>query len=327
MKNKPFANFLSGIIALGIISVAGSSLCFSEESQEQKIQSISSYAMGVIHDLKGETDEAIDSYQQSTKSKPSSAVRLRLGADYARQGNLEQAATELTALLKDDPDNVQGRYLLALIYTTQKDYDKAAKEYEKILTSMAQADPQNLEIYGFLGQLYYSQKQYPKAIKQFEKVLELNPTENADLVYLVGALYLEIKNREKALELFSRALKINPDHDETLNSLGYLYAEDGNKLDEALQMVQKAVKIAPNNGAYLDSLGWVYFKKGEYSKALEYLNKANGMIKDPVIYEHLGDVYFKMGEKDAAKKFWTLSIGLKPGQDQVVHKLKSLEAL
>ena len=302
-------------------------VCRAMDSQEEQVSSISSYAMGVIHDLNGDTQEAINAYQKSAKFKEANAIHLRLAGDYARLGKMDEAVKELTILLKDDPQNVQGRYLLALIYTTRKDYNKASEEYEKILTSLSDADPQNAEIYGYLGQLYYSQKQYQKAIAQFEKVLTLNPTDNADLVYLVGSLYLEVKNKAKALEFFDRALKIQPDNDEVLNSLGYLYSEDANRLDEALGLVERAVKISPSNGAYWDSLGWIYFKKGNNTKALEYLNKANGLLKDPVIYEHLGDVYFQMGDKEVAKKFWKLSIDLAPNQEQVVKKLKAHDSL
>jgi tetratricopeptide (TPR) repeat protein len=320
---KSFLWIIAGVFFLFFCPAIGSAM----DSQQEQVESISSYAMGVIHDLNGDTDQAIRAYQQSAKFKSANMIRLRLAADYARLGKLDEASQELTALLKEDPQNVQGRYLLALIYTTKKDYDKASREYEKILTSLADADPQNVEIYGYLGQLYYSQKEYAKAISQFEKVLALDPLENADLIYLVGSLYLEVKNRPKALEFFDRALKVNPDHDEALNSLGYLYAENDDRLDEALALVERAVKLAPKNGAYLDSLGWIYFKKGDSAKALEYLNKADSLLKDPVIYEHLGDVYFKMGDKDIAKKFWKLSIGLEPNQDQVVKKLKALESL
>ena len=106
-----------------------------------------------------------------------------------------------------------------------------------------------------------------------------------------------------------------------------MYAEDSARLDEALELIQRAVDIAPTNGAYLDSLGWVYFQKGDYTAALNYLNKAAENLKDPIIYEHLGDVYFKIGDKVIAKKFWKLSIKLNPKQDQVIQKLKSLESL
>lgn len=297
------------------------------ESNEEQIKSLSAYTMGVIHDLNGDTEEAMKAYERSAQYKASNAVRLRLGADYARMGKLDEASRELEALLKEDPQNVQGRYLLALIYTTRKQYDRAAKEYETILTSLSNADPQNIEIYGYLAQLYYSQKQYDKAIKQFETIVSLNPTENADIIYLLGSLYLEIKNRDKALELFTRTLKINPDHDEALNSLAYLYAEDGVKLEEALNMMEKAVKIDPTNGAYLDTLGWIYFKKGNNEKAIEYLKKADSYIKDPIVYEHLGDVYFKMGMKDDARKYWDMSIKLEPNQQQVTQKLQSLGSI
>jgi tetratricopeptide (TPR) repeat protein len=64
-----------------------------------------------------------------------SAAHLRLGCRLCPLRSIDKAAEELDILLKEDPENVQGRYLLALIYTTKKDYDRAAKEYEKILTS------------------------------------------------------------------------------------------------------------------------------------------------------------------------------------------------
>lgn len=328
MRLKNTCQFSLGVIAAVVfVFLCPPAVHAAMSPQEDQVKSISSYAIGVIHDLNGDTDSAVTAYEKSAQHKSSAAAHLRLGADYARLGQLDKAAQELDLLLKEDPENVQGRYLLALIFTTRKDYDRAAKEYEKILTSLSAADPQNIEIYGYLAQLYYSQKNYDKAITEFEKVVALNPTENADVIYLLGSLYLEVKNRDKALELFLRALKVDPQHDETLNSLAYLYAEDGVKLDEALEMVKRAIEIAPNNGAYLDSLGFIYFKKGDYSKAVEYLNKADSLLKDPVIYEHLGDVYLKMGEKESAKKFWKLSLKLLPGQDSVIAKLKSLGSL
>ncbi len=327
MKREIYSKSILGTIAslFFLLLLSPSSLALG--SQEEQINSISSYAMGVIHDLNGDTDQAISAFENSAKFKASGAVHLRLGADYARLGKLDEATKELNALLKDDPDNIQGRYLLALIYTTKKDYDNASKEYEKILTSLAVADPQNIEIYGYLGQLYYSQKQYSKAIIEFEKVLAFNPMDNADLAYLVGSLYLETQNRDKALELFERTIKIDQNHDEALNSLGYLYAEQETRLDEALGLIDRAVKVDPSNGAYWDSLGWIYFKKGEFAKAIDYLNKADNLLKDPVIYDHLGDVYSKMGQKDNAKKFWNLSLGLEPNQAEIIKKLKALDSL
>lgn len=295
------------------------------EDQEKKAKALTYYTMGVMYDLQGLTEKAIDEFEKSAEVDDNYAVHLRLGADYARLGNLSEAIDELKITLEYDADNVQAHYLLALIYSTLKLYDKAALEYEAILTSFVAAEPKNLEIYGYLGQLYYSQKKYDKAIKQFEIILSLD-SDNTDIMSLLGTLYLEQDNRQKAIELFSRAIKFNPEDDISLNSLGYVYAEDGVNLTQAEELIERALKIDPENGAYLDSMGWVYYKKGQYEEALQFLQKAGQFLKDPVIYEHIGDTHYQLNNKEEAKKYWNLSLELRPDQTHIVEKLKELES-
>lgn len=297
---------------------------FASEDAETRSKSLASYAIGVMHDLYGQTDLAIEKFKQAAQYEDNYAIRLRLGADYARLGKLSLAVHDLKKALEYDPQNVQARYLLALIYSTQKDYDSAAKEYENILTSFAEAEPENVEIYGYLAQLYYSQKQYDKAIQQFEAVLSIDP-QNTDVMFLLGALYLEIGDEDQAIALFKRTLKLKPDHDACLNSLGYVYADKGINLDEAETLIKRALEIDPNNGAYMDSLGWVYFRKGDNDLALKYLHQAESLTDDPVIFDHLGDVYAALDNAEQAKYYWEKSLGLLPDQQEVTAKIESLE--
>jgi len=312
------------LLAGFLLGVSGSRvLAFDYHLDETRSKGLAAYAMGVMYDLHGMTELAIEQFQTALSYQENYAIYLRLGADYARLGKLSEAILGLTKALELDPDNVQARYLLALIYSSQKKYDEAALEYEKILTSFAQAEPENVEIYGYLAQLYYSQKQYDKAIKQFEAVLTLQP-QNTDIMFLLGALYLETGAEDKAVDLFSRTIKLAPDHDSGLNSLGYIYAERGEQLDEAQSLIERALKIDPDNGAYLDSMGWVYFKKDQYQKALDYLYQAEEKLTDPVIFEHLGDVYWKMNNQEQAKLYWEKSLELLPGQQKVLDKLQQI---
>jgi tetratricopeptide (TPR) repeat protein len=315
------------LVMLTVVFSIRSGYCYvdSLEAEAQKqAKSLASYTMGVVYDLQGFTDNAIKEFEKSAQLKDNYAAHLRLGADYARMGKLPEAINELQIVIKQDAENVQARYLLALIYSSQKDFDKAAVEYEAILTYFSKAQPENKEIYGYLGQLYYSQKQYDKAIKQFEIVLSLDPT-NTYVIFLLGSLYLETNNKKQAVEYFLRCTKVDPQHDGCLNSLGYLYAEEGVKLDDAQKLIEQALTKDPENGAYLDSLGWVYYQKGEYEQALTILKKADKLMKDPVIYDHLGDVYRQLKQPEDAKKYWKLSLELLPDQKQIQEKLKLLE--
>ncbi len=327
MKLRYLSLIILSVFFISSVSMSEGIHCAFAEEEEDFVETLSHYTMGVIHEYDGRVTSAIAEFEKAVEIDPESyVIHLKLGIDYARMGLLAQAIYELKLASQYNSEDLQSHYLLALVYSARKEFDKATEEYEIILKSYAESDPQNIEIYGYLGQLYYSQKKYSEAIDQFEKFLELEP-DNADVMYLLGSLYLELGERFKAVEFYSKSIIINPDHDGSLNSLGYIYAEDGVRLDEAKQLIEKALKIDPSNGAYFDSLGWVYFKKKMYSEALENLQLANTKMKDPVIYEHLGDVYYEMNQMSEAKRYWELSLELLPNQERIIHKLSQIKSL
>ena len=298
---------------------------FALQDRVALAKGLAHYAMGYRDDLLGQTNHAVLEYEKAAQfDEGGYLIRLRLGTGYARLNMLPEAISQLQIVHQLNPEDMQSHYLLALIYSNQRQYDNAAKEYEIILKTFAEAEPQNIEIYGYLGQLYYSQRKYDQAIEQFEKILAVDPN-NADVMYMLGSLYLETDQKERAVAILKESIGIDPEHDGSLNTLGYLYTEEGKNLDEAMDLIQRALDIDPENGAYLDSLGWVYYKKGMHDKALETLKKADTLLKDPVIYDHIGDVCSKLNQTDEAVKYWKLSLELLPGQDNVLQKIESTE--
>ncbi|OGX16304.1 MAG: hypothetical protein A2166_04080 [Omnitrophica WOR_2 bacterium RBG_13_41_10] len=152
-------------------------------------------------------------------------------------------------------------------------------------------------------------------------ILEISPLDTEAHFYLAN-IYDELKNRPKAEEALKKTLELNPDYHQALNYLGYLYVEENKNLDQAQGMINKALELEPNNGAYVDSLGWLYFKQGKLKEAINELEKATSLLKDPVIFDHLGDAYFKSGDIEKAKKNWQASLGLDEKQDKVREKLE-----
>ncbi len=297
----------------------------SDYNEQASAKAVSHYLMGLIHDWNGETDEAISQYMKAHDIDPTSyAIHIKLGGDYAHLGKIKESIAELNKAVALNPRELQAHYLLALVYSSQQNFDKAAGEYEIILQHFSKVDPHNVEILNYLGQLYYSQRNYNKAIAQFKSILDIE-SKNADVMFMLGSVYLDMNNRSSAMEYFKKTVATDPRHEGGLNSLGYMYAEDGINLDEALNLVNKALELSPDNGAYLDSLGWVYYKKGMYQKALDSLMKAVTLYKDPLIYEHIGDVYYKMNQNGDAEKYWRQSLSIAPDQPQVLDKLSSIK--
>lgn len=316
---------ISGCVGICVMALVclPSAEAFVHEDRVAMAKSLAHYALGNQYDLLGETNYAVLEYEKAAQfDEGSYLIHLRLGTGYARLNMLTEAIEHLELVHRLNPEDMQSHYLLALIYSNQKQYDKAAQEYELILKTFSKAEPQNIEVYGYLGQLYYSQRKYDQAIEQFEKMLALEPL-NADVMYMLGSLYLEVNQKDRAIEILKKSIGIDPEHDGSLNTLGYLYTEEEKDLDEATDLVNRALKIDPDNGAYLDSLGWIYYKKGMYEKALEILIKADNFLKDPVIYDHIGDVYHKLNRVEEALKYWELSLELFPSQKEVLQKIEA----
>ena len=313
------------IVFVLVLFLANQSEAFVFQEKVSTAKSLSHYVMGQMYDLLGLTERAILEYEKAVQfDETSYLIRLRLGTNYARLGMLIEATDELRLVSQLNPGEMQSHYLLALIYSNQKEYEKAAGEYEIILKTFSIAEPQNIEIYSYLGQLYYSQRKYDQAIKQFENILELEPA-NADVMYLLGSLYLEAKYEQKAIDILKKSIQIDPQHEGCLNSLAYVYAEMGKSLDEAHDLIYRALKISPNNGAYLDTLGWIFYKEGKHQKALEVLMQADEVMKDLVIYEHLGDVNYALNRIDDALKYWELSLEILPDQEKILQKINKIK--
>ena len=151
-----------------------------------------------------------------------------------------------------------------------------------------------------LGVFYEETKEFEKAEIALKRGLERDP-DNSRLHFRLGNVYNRWGREKAAIEEMKTVISLDPQNAYALNYLGYSYAESGENLDEAERLIKEALKQEPDNGYITDSLGWVYFKKGLFTEALEYLEKAASLVPDdPNILEHLGDAYWKLGDSEEA---------------------------
>ena len=141
------------------------------------------------------------------------------------------------------------------------------------------------------------------------------------LLYALGTAYERAGKGDAAVAQMRALLALEPDHPDALNFVGYSYAEQGVRLDEAERLVRRALEIRPRSGYILDSLGWVHFRRGEYARAIDALEKADALAgPEASILEHLGDAYraaARPGDAAGAYRRALKCVSDEPPADQV----------
>ena len=277
------------------------------------------------HAATGHRREAIAELLEVEEAQPgNSSVSLLLGELYEAEGELPQAEQAYTRALKDPSADPVVALRLAML---QLKTDRA--KAMKTLGDAVASHPDDLGVRAFLGLLYSYQKRYAEAVKEFEaieSVVEKDPVAasrlHSQFYFWYGSACDQVGRLKDAERLMERCVAMDPGSAQALNYLAYLWAERGVELDKAQEYVEKALKLDPNDGAYLDTLGWVYYKKGAYREAVKPLERALGSgVADPVIADHLGDTWFALKDQDKAVRFWKLSLRQDPGNGLVREKL------
>ncbi|HEY0012262.1 MAG TPA: hypothetical protein VGB79_05360 [Allosphingosinicella sp.] len=120
-----------------------------------------------------------------------------------------------------------------------------------------------------------------------------------------------------------RAHALAPGEPLVLNYLGYAQLERRENIEAAIALVAEAHRLAPDNGSIADSLGWGYYLTGDFSRAVELLERAaRAEPADVTINEHLGDAYYRAGRRLEARYAWKAASVYAEGEDSTRLRAK-----
>lgn len=265
---------------------------------------------------------------------------LKLGASFLEEEDPEKAIPFLRRALELDPDSLPARSLLGWALDKSARPEEAIVEYEAVLRlggspvpeislqlarlyvesgrynmaagklrALLEEHPARTEAFALLGSVEYLRGDYEAARGALEKALAAGKP-NAMTLSALGLVYEKLGLFDEAVRVLEQAIVSDPKMAGPYNDLGYFYAERGVKLDEAEELVRRALELKPDTPAFLDSLGWIYYARGDYRRALEYLEQAAALDpEEPEILGHLGDVWFRLGETETAREYWERALG------------------
>ena len=198
------------------------------------------------------------------------------------------------------------RYQLANLYQKTGDFKKADTLYEESLSMR----PNYAYALAGMAQIAIASKDYPKAISLYEKADSLVDDYSIE-EDLVDA-YSQSGQQKKADDLSKKVideLNANSQAAATNQNLGhyadrelayaYLKIKDN---DKALEHAMMEYNRRPNNIDVNETVAWVYYCKGDYAKAVPYINVAlRTHSKNPILLSRAALIYYKSGNQQLAK--------------------------
>ena len=147
------------------------------------------------------------------------------------------------------------------------------------LKGLLATNPNDPNALFLIGMAYAKKTMHAEAQAAFLQVTELAP-KFAAAFYQLGVASQGLDQPEKALEAYGKTSELDPSNPDAFYNSGLIQFKLM-RIDEALTAFEKAVNLRPDDPAYLEMAGRCYINKADYTKAIEYLERAKTGYNDP----------------------------------------------
>jgi putative PEP-CTERM system TPR-repeat lipoprotein len=211
------------------------------------------------------------------------------GIKLLREGKSGGAIVLFKNALEKNQNYLEARHQLAKAYLSEKKYELAEKEFQKV----RRLNPNQPDINLDLAKLYNGLGKPDLAIRSAEEYL-LEKANSTDALEVIGIAYRIKEMPQEAETFFLRALQIEPDKLTTKLELAAVHVGEG-KTGKAKELLEEIVRRAPNNIRAMYLLAAIETTLGRKVEALA-LYKKLGEINpaDPVAPYKAGLMHFEM---------------------------------
>jgi eukaryotic-like serine/threonine-protein kinase len=238
-----------------------------------------------------------------------------LGACYANRffkglGQAEDYTKAETAFSKAffyDPNVVEARVLMVMIYMARGEKRKARAEIEILRKQF----PNEAPLFFVKGVIHRLDGEYEESLKAFEKLSRLDPAARAVSAYNRSRIFIYMGDFESAMQEIERGEKAEPGHPmlKIFRSAVYFYRGDAEEaivlMDKVLEQNPQMDGIRPLYAIYLAGAGRREDAMAQLSEEALALSKAD---HDMAFW--VASTYALLGEKDLAFKWLEKAIKL-----------------
>jgi tetratricopeptide (TPR) repeat protein len=224
--------------------------------------------------VRGNVADALTYAKELVQKFPADPTDHQLLAEtLARQGRPDLAEEQILIAKQLIPNDSSVRLSLAQIFSAEKKWPEAQKEFEVAL----QLDPHNTIILSQFADFLMARNQSSQALARVQKYVNSYP-EDANGHVIWGTLHVKSENYGFAQAELERAIQINPNNIQAYLRLGNLFEEHG-QTDLAIARYQKALDLQPKLAPLATMVGNLYQTKGDLQTARKYY--AQALAVDP----------------------------------------------
>ncbi len=176
---------------------------------------------------------------------PTTADLLQQGLFHHQQGQLSLAMDRYTQVLRNDPNNADALYYVAVVACQEGQF----KQGVELAGRAIEKGPPQARVHNLLGQAHERLGEPLEAAKNYDKAIAIDPN-FAEAHGNRANILVEAGLPDEALKSFDKAVALKPDSMTDWVNRGALL-HTLNRYDEALASFDKAIAIAPDEPGIL----------------------------------------------------------------------------
>ena len=227
-----------------------------------------------------------------------------LGDVHLGRGDLQMAKLQYEKALGLEPERVNARYKLAIIYLEAGQAQNAYDEFHRILDYNLDFAP----AYEGMGRALLKMEREQEAEQEFHAALLYDEYLWTSQNYL-GILFDRKHEHQQAIKMYEVALEQNAQNPAVLNNLGMSYYLD-KQYENAVRTYQEAMKVGGSNQKKIaNNLGLALTKLGHYDLAFDAYIRGMDPAK---AYNNLGVAFLEEGQYARASRCFESAIDAQP---------------
>jgi tetratricopeptide (TPR) repeat protein len=165
-----------------------------------------------------------------------------------------------------------------MLYARALHHLQETEKAQMLVEQALRQEPEHIEARGLLALLHYDNDDNEAALQIANETLAVNP-DQLDALIACGAVHTEQENFESAREIYTHTVTVHPVCGRAWSGLGQLSFQEMD-FDNAEHHLLKAVEYMPNHIGTWHLLAWIYILRGDSAKARKMLDRSYALDRN-----------------------------------------------